>query len=153
MEMNLQVEAFYAKYPDAGAGANARKAALDRIKQNMYWLKKNEATIGAWLKKKKFLWFPKKNIKLMEWNEVFISFCTGWLHRGSLWKFTFHTFCLADGFLLLPLKLLPQKKTLEFDFCVIFFFIEYKGCILNIFWQTFPRCETDMSLKYKDRYG
>ncbi|KAK6629881.1 hypothetical protein RUM43_003702 [Polyplax serrata] len=50
-----EVEAFYAKYPDAGAGANARKAALDRIKQNMYWLKKNEATIGAWLQKKKFL--------------------------------------------------------------------------------------------------
>ena len=44
-----QVEAFFAQYPEAGAGLAARMNALDGIRANIAWLKRNEQTIIDWL--------------------------------------------------------------------------------------------------------
>ena len=44
-----QVEAFFAQYPEAGAGLVARINALDGIRANIAWLKRNEQTIIDWL--------------------------------------------------------------------------------------------------------
>ena len=45
----IQVESFFAKYPDAGAGVMARKQAVDRIKSNIAWMKANEQQVSSWL--------------------------------------------------------------------------------------------------------
>ena len=44
------MEAFYARYPEAGAGASARAASLDSIRANIEWREQNEADIVTWLK-------------------------------------------------------------------------------------------------------
>lgn len=50
-EIRLQeMEDFFKKYPDAGAGANARIQALENIRNNMKWLKNNKDSIGEFLK-------------------------------------------------------------------------------------------------------
>jgi glutamyl aminopeptidase len=46
-EMNI----FFAKYPDAGAGANSRISAVGTVKQNINWLKENKNSIKQWLVK------------------------------------------------------------------------------------------------------
>lgn len=46
-----EMEDFFAKYPDAGAGANARIQALENIKNNIKWLANNKDSIGAFLTK------------------------------------------------------------------------------------------------------
>lgn len=52
-ETKLQeMKQFFEKYPEAGAGATARKSALENVQNNMQWLKNNEAKVGAWLKNK-----------------------------------------------------------------------------------------------------
>lgn len=52
-ETKLQeIKQFFAKYPEAGAGATARKSALENVQNNIQWLKNNEAKVGAWLKNK-----------------------------------------------------------------------------------------------------
>lgn len=49
-ETKLQeLKQFFEKYPDAGAGAAARKQAVQRIEINIQWLKNNENKVGAWL--------------------------------------------------------------------------------------------------------
>ena len=40
---------FFAKYPDAGAGARAREQALEQIQTNIVWMEANEDTIVQWL--------------------------------------------------------------------------------------------------------
>lgn len=40
---------FFAKYPEAGAGAAARLQALARVETNIQWLENNTKDIGAWL--------------------------------------------------------------------------------------------------------
>lgn len=51
-EIRLQeMKDFFAKYPDAGAGANSRLQALENIENNIKWLKKNKESIGAFLSK------------------------------------------------------------------------------------------------------
>ncbi|XP_023035875.2 uncharacterized protein LOC6650874 [Drosophila willistoni] len=44
-----EVQQFFAKYPEAGAGANARLVALETIKYNIQWLEQNSGDIGEWL--------------------------------------------------------------------------------------------------------
>lgn len=44
-----EMKDFFAKYPEAGAGAAARERALDRVESNIKWLKNNEQNIGDWL--------------------------------------------------------------------------------------------------------
>lgn len=44
-----QVQDFFNKYPDAGAGARGRQNALEDIKANIQWKKNNEKKITDWL--------------------------------------------------------------------------------------------------------
>lgn len=44
-----EMEAFFAKYPEAGAGTAARKQALETVKFNIKWLQQNKAKIAQWL--------------------------------------------------------------------------------------------------------
>lgn len=43
------MECFFDKYPEAGAGAAARVRALETVKNNIEWLKNNENAIAIWL--------------------------------------------------------------------------------------------------------
>lgn len=45
-----EVVDFYAKYPNAGAGAAARQQSIDSIKNNISWMNLNRDTIFSWLK-------------------------------------------------------------------------------------------------------
>ncbi|XP_055901791.1 uncharacterized protein LOC129938333 [Eupeodes corollae] len=44
-----EMEIFFAKYPEAGAGTAARKEALENVKYNINWLKVNKNQIAEWL--------------------------------------------------------------------------------------------------------
>ncbi|XP_005182090.2 glutamyl aminopeptidase [Musca domestica] len=44
-----EMESFFKKYPDAGAGTAARKQALETVKNNIKWLKDNQEPIRKWL--------------------------------------------------------------------------------------------------------
>nr|XP_033811401.1 glutamyl aminopeptidase [Geotrypetes seraphini] len=44
-----QMENFFEKYPDAGAGKAPREQALETVKSNIEWLKRNKAEIKVWL--------------------------------------------------------------------------------------------------------
>lgn len=44
------IKAFFAKYPEAGAGANARIQALEAVANNIKWLETNQKAIGEWLR-------------------------------------------------------------------------------------------------------
>lgn len=51
-EIRLQeMKDFFNKYPEAGAGANARIQALENIENNMKWLANNKDSVGAFLTK------------------------------------------------------------------------------------------------------
>jgi len=44
-----QVEDFFATYPEAGAGARARKQAVEQVKNNIKWLSSHQEVVGKWL--------------------------------------------------------------------------------------------------------
>ncbi|XP_033165698.1 glutamyl aminopeptidase [Drosophila mauritiana] len=44
-----EVQHFFSKYPESGAGANSRLEAVETIKYNIEWLSRNEADISSWL--------------------------------------------------------------------------------------------------------
>ena len=44
-----ELKAFFAKYPEAGAGAGARREAIQNVETNIEWLKNNEQKVGEWL--------------------------------------------------------------------------------------------------------
>lgn len=44
-----EVQSFFKKHPEAGAGATARKEATQKIENNIQWLKNNEKSVGNWL--------------------------------------------------------------------------------------------------------
>ncbi|XP_037953763.1 glutamyl aminopeptidase-like isoform X1 [Teleopsis dalmanni] len=44
-----EMEAFFAKYPEAGAGTAARREALATVRYNIKWLEHNIAKVGNWL--------------------------------------------------------------------------------------------------------
>lgn len=46
-----EMQQFFAKYPEAGAGAAARVRALETVKNNIAWLANNKANIATWLQK------------------------------------------------------------------------------------------------------
>ncbi|KAL7728103.1 hypothetical protein ACLKA6_002245 [Drosophila palustris] len=46
-----EMEQFFAKYPEAGAGTAARVRALETVKNNIVWLAKNLDSVDAWLDK------------------------------------------------------------------------------------------------------
>ncbi|KAM9341247.1 glutamyl aminopeptidase [Symphorus nematophorus] len=45
-----KMEHFFSQTPDAGAGAMPRQQALERVRNNIEWIKRNENEIGVWLK-------------------------------------------------------------------------------------------------------
>ncbi|XP_017848887.1 glutamyl aminopeptidase isoform X3 [Drosophila busckii] len=44
-----EMQQFFAKYPDAGAGTAARQQALETVKSNIKWLELNQSEVGKWL--------------------------------------------------------------------------------------------------------
>ncbi|XP_026835049.1 glutamyl aminopeptidase isoform X1 [Drosophila erecta] len=44
-----EMQQFFAKYPEAGAGTAARQQALEAVKANIKWLAVNKAQVGEWL--------------------------------------------------------------------------------------------------------
>ncbi|XP_026476459.1 glutamyl aminopeptidase-like [Ctenocephalides felis] len=44
---------FFAKFPEAGAGAAARKQALETVSNNIKWLKVNKDIVAKWLNERK----------------------------------------------------------------------------------------------------
>lgn len=46
-----EMEQFFAKYPEAGAGTAARVRALETVKNNIVWLAENLEGVDAWLDK------------------------------------------------------------------------------------------------------
>ncbi|XP_058060069.1 aminopeptidase A-like [Anopheles bellator] len=46
----MELQDFFARYPEAGAGESARRQALENIQNNISWLKRNEADVATWLK-------------------------------------------------------------------------------------------------------
>ncbi|KFP72501.1 Glutamyl aminopeptidase, partial [Acanthisitta chloris] len=45
-----QMENFFEKYPNAGAGESPRSQSLEQVKSNIEWLKENKEEIQTWLK-------------------------------------------------------------------------------------------------------
>lgn len=43
------MEDFFAKYPEAGAGARGRQQALERVRTNINWVNRNQEVIQEWL--------------------------------------------------------------------------------------------------------
>lgn len=43
-----QMESFFAKYPNAGAGAQPREQVLETVKNNIEWLRQNRKSISDW---------------------------------------------------------------------------------------------------------
>ncbi|NXA52990.1 AMPE aminopeptidase, partial [Nothocercus julius] len=46
-----QMENFFEKYPNAGAGESPRNQSIEQVKNNIEWLKENKEDIRAWLEK------------------------------------------------------------------------------------------------------
>uniref|UniRef100_T1PDR7 glutamyl aminopeptidase n=1 Tax=Musca domestica TaxID=7370 RepID=T1PDR7_MUSDO len=44
-----EMEAFFTKYPEGGAGTAARKEALENVKNNKKWLEENQEQVRKWL--------------------------------------------------------------------------------------------------------
>ncbi|XP_059047382.1 glutamyl aminopeptidase-like [Achroia grisella] len=44
-----EMEAWFAKYPEAGAGATARLRALETVRNNIKWVSIHQPTVAAWL--------------------------------------------------------------------------------------------------------
>nr|XP_009860488.1 glutamyl aminopeptidase [Ciona intestinalis] len=44
-----EVESFFARYPESGAGASGRISAVNEINTNIQWMKENQAVIADWL--------------------------------------------------------------------------------------------------------
>lgn len=51
----LQMKEFFAKYPDAGAGARAREQSIETVQNNIQWLKINKPDLENWLKENGFM--------------------------------------------------------------------------------------------------
>ena len=47
--MYHQVENFFERYPEAGAGASGRVTAVNDIKTNIDWMAANQVDIADWL--------------------------------------------------------------------------------------------------------
>lgn len=49
------MNAFFTKYPDAGAGARAREQAIETVQNNIKWLNTNKADLQNWLEQNGFM--------------------------------------------------------------------------------------------------
>jgi len=47
--VTFQVEEFFRKYPDGGAGSRGRDQLRESIQRNIDWMGNNAATIATWL--------------------------------------------------------------------------------------------------------
>ena len=47
-----QLRAFFLAHPEAGAGARARKQAVEQVENNMRWLQERRGVIHQWLGKR-----------------------------------------------------------------------------------------------------
>ena len=47
------MENFFAKYPETGAGTNARMEAIENVKNKIKWLEQNKNNVGTWLKSRR----------------------------------------------------------------------------------------------------
>lgn len=56
-----QMEHFFAKTPNAGAGEMSRLQALETVKNNIEWMRLNQAEIKTWLEVNVPLWASPKN--------------------------------------------------------------------------------------------
>ena len=45
----FQMENFFEKYPDAGAGESPRSQSIEQVKNNIEWLEVNKEEIHTWL--------------------------------------------------------------------------------------------------------
>ncbi|XP_046631093.1 glutamyl aminopeptidase-like [Daphnia pulicaria] len=50
-----EMKEFFAKYPDAGAGARAREQSIETVQNNIQWLKINKPDLENWLKENGFM--------------------------------------------------------------------------------------------------
>lgn len=46
----FQMESFFKQYPEAGAGATARRQALENVRNNIEWVTVNQPVVVQWLK-------------------------------------------------------------------------------------------------------
>lgn len=53
-----QIENFISRHPDAGAGATPRKQALEKVKSNIDWMRRNREEIRLWLDVNVSAWWP-----------------------------------------------------------------------------------------------
>ena len=44
-----QLRAFFLAHPEAGAGARARKQAVEQVENNLRWMEENSGVIHDWL--------------------------------------------------------------------------------------------------------
>ncbi|KAF7263706.1 hypothetical protein GWI33_001331 [Rhynchophorus ferrugineus] len=44
-----EMQDFFAKYPEAGAGASSRKTALENVQNNIRWLEQYKSTVESWI--------------------------------------------------------------------------------------------------------
>ncbi|XP_060524769.1 glutamyl aminopeptidase isoform X3 [Cylas formicarius] len=49
-ERLAEMEAFFGKYPDAGAGASNRKTAIETVENNIRWLANYKETVESWVR-------------------------------------------------------------------------------------------------------
>ena len=83
---------FFAKYPDAGAGARAREQALETVQNNIKWLSTNKPDLEHWLKENGFIVLNLKIslgclsdqvATIMLYVQIFILFCGNTTILGS----------------------------------------------------------------------
>jgi glutamyl aminopeptidase len=48
------MKAFFAQYPEAGAGARARQEALENVQNNIRWIANYKKVLGDWLESNGF---------------------------------------------------------------------------------------------------
>lgn len=59
------MNSFFAKYPDAGAGARAREQALETVQNNIKWLNVNKPDLESWLVENGFMWIIVNKVILI----------------------------------------------------------------------------------------
>lgn len=58
-----EMQAFFNKYPEAGAGAASRKEAIETVRNNVKWLEQNFQSVSDWLENNKQLSNTQQTIK------------------------------------------------------------------------------------------
>lgn len=81
--VTFQVEEFFRKYPDGGAGSRGRDQLRESIQRNIDWMGNNAATIATWLD-------GKITMQTMSTNGPKMHYCTfvyqKWPERKHLYS-------------------------------------------------------------------